>query len=170
MTSFFRALNPTSRNSGIVYCLAGKEPCQGKEMLDATVGDNIHNAFKNNGVGFLSILETTFNIIVGDHFDLNLKGQFTNQGGAKGVLDFLIFPLLARKLIADTFLHERRGCTFANVLAWAIAIPLEVARFSAGIYLTLLLCPVVAFVNLVKAFLPEQEKKDEMNHQCQFSV
>ena len=154
--SFFRALNPASNNSGIVYRLAGNSPCQGKEMLDSTVGDNISRAFKSD-LDYLSGLCTTFNILVGTHFDIYLKGRHNNQGGAKGVLDFLILPLLTRKLIADTFLDEQKENTFTNVLAWAIAVPIEIARFGAGLFLTLLLSPIVALVHLIKACLPTQE-------------
>ncbi|MDP1603703.1 MAG: hypothetical protein Q8M03_10610 [Legionella sp.] len=154
--SFFRALNPSSINSGIVYCLAGNNPCQGKEMIDSTVGNNISRVFKSD-LDFLSGLNATFNILVGEHFDLFLKGRHNNQGGAKGVLDFLILPLLARKLIADTYLDEQKENTFTNTLAWAIAVPIEIARFSAGIALTLLLSPIVALVHLIKACLPTQE-------------
>lgn len=157
--SFFRALNPTSPNSGIVYSLAGNYPCQGKEMLDSTVKENILSALDSD-LDLLAGLNATFNILVGEHFDLSLKGRDDNKGGAKGLLDFLILPLLARKLIADTQLDERKDNTFTNVLALAIAVPIEIARFSAGLALTILLIPTVMLVHLIKACLPAQEATD----------
>lgn len=163
-SSFFHALNPVKKNSGITYCLLKPHhPLQGKEMLDATVGSSIHTAFKSD-LNFLSGLNATFNILVGEHFDLSGKGS-----SAKGVLDFLILPLLARKLIADTCLPERQGITFINALAFAIAAPIEIARFGAGIALTLLLSPIVALVHLIKACLPKQEHIGEVVQESNFS-
>lgn len=157
--SFFRALNPTSKDSGIVYCLAGNNPCQGKEMIDSTVSENIRAAF-NSDLDYFSGLSTTYNILVGNHYDLYLTGRVDSKGGSKGALDYLIFPLVARKLISDTYLNERREHGFSNALAWAVAIPLEITRFSAAIALTLLLAPIVALVHLIKVCLP---KNDEEN-------
>lgn len=147
--SFFRALNPTSKESGIVYCLAGFSTCQGKEMIDHTVTENVRYAFNRN-LDYFSGLDATFEILVGDHYDLYLNGN-----GAKGVLDYLIFPLVSRKLIADTYLQEKMESYIFNALAWMVAIPLELARFSAAIALTLLLAPIVAFVHLIRACFPE---------------
>ena len=39
----------------------------------------------------------------------------------------------------------------------SVAIPLELARFTAALALTLLLIPVVALVHLAKACMPKQE-------------
>ncbi len=153
---FFSALDPTSKKSGITYCLAGNRPCQGKEMLDFTVGECIADAF-NSDLDFLSGLNATYNILVGRHYDLYLKGALTSKGGTKGALDYLILPLVARKLISDSYLSERRNSRLANVLAWTVAVPLELVRFAAAFALTLLLVPVIALVHIVKARLPKQE-------------
>lgn len=154
--SFFRALNPTSKDSGIVYCLARGNSCQGTEMIDRTVAENVRTAF-NSDLDYFSGLSATYNVLVGQHYDLYLQGRNDSKGGAKGTLDYLIFPLIARKLIADTYLDERRESGFSNALAWIVAIPLELARFSAGIALTLLLAPVIALVHLIKACLPKND-------------
>ncbi len=181
--SFFQALNPLSTQSGIKYSLGkiyyvapqrggfispdAKEwqfvskqfPCQGQEMIDATLSESIRAAIHDD-LNFIEGIITTFNILVGDHYDINLKGWNDNKGGAKGVFDFLILPLLARKLIADTFLAERTNI-LVNAIAWTIALPIEIARFGAGIALTLLLAPVVAVVHLIKACMPNQEQIQE---------
>lgn len=152
--SFFRALNPISENSGIVYSLAPDYDCHRQEMLDVSVWESIRNAF-NKDLGYLEGLQATYNILVGEHYDLKLKGKDGAgngpMGGAKGILDFFILPLVARKLIADTFLDERQDSDFVNALAWIIAIPIEIVRFGAGVALTLLLAPVVAIVHLLRA-------------------
>ena len=165
--SFFRALNPASANSGITYCLAKdlyfkNLPCQGQEMLDYTVGEVIQRYFDSN-LGFLSGMVATFNILVGGHYDLQLIGAYDAKGGTKGVLDYLIFPLVARKLIADTYLSERQESCLLNCLAWAAAIPLEILRFGAGIALTLLLAPIVAVTTLVRSFQCQSEESLEDN-------
>ncbi len=176
--SFFQALNPVATQSGIKYSLAKEYysdqlnifrvlplilsqdfPCQNQEMIDATLSESIRAAIHND-VNFIEGIITTFNILVGGHYDLRLKGRNDNNGGAKGVLDFLILPLLARKLIADTFLPERTNILM-NALAWTVALPIEIARFSAGIALTLLLAPVVAVVHLIKACIPNEEHAQE---------
>jgi len=158
--SFFRALDPTSENSGITYCLAAGSRCQGKEMLDYTVGESIANVF-NRDLDFISGLHATYHMLVGTHYDIHLNGRNDNKGGAKGALDYLILPLVARKLLADSYLPERVGRDLLNALAWTVAIPLELARFTAAFALTLLLVPVVAIVHLIKACLPKQEQPDE---------
>lgn len=80
----------------------------------------------------------------------------------KGILDYLIFPLIARKLLGnqiEEFYTERPGCAFAslpfgdimfstlfsrNFLVFFIVLLLEVTRLAAALALTLLLAPVVA--------------------------
>lgn len=147
--SFFRALNPASSRSGITYRLAGDSPCQNEEMIDTLVSENIANAWHSR-LDLKSALNATYDILMGEHYDLYLHGRNDCRGGAKGVLDYLIFPLVARKLIADFYLDSYITLSFTNILAWSIALPLELARFSAAVALTLLLAPVVALVHLLR--------------------
>ena len=101
--SFFRALNPNSKNSGIAYIPDHKfYEIRETEMQDDTVGESIRKTFYRNDLNFFEGIEATCNILMGDHYDLDC-----NKHGQKGVLDYLIFPLIARKLIADTYLKER---------------------------------------------------------------
>ena len=146
---FFRALNPASCNSGVTYRFGGDAPCQGKEMIDSLVSENIYKAWNSN-LDFESALFTTYDILMGDHYDLYFHGQNDCRGGAKGALDYFIFPLVARKLIADFYFETNITLSVSNVLAWSIAVPLEVARFSAAVGLTLLLAPIIALVHLLK--------------------
>lgn len=156
---FFRALDPTSEHSGIVYWLAvNNNTCKGKEMRDLTVSERIVDTFRYD-LDFLSGLAATYDILIGDHYDLNLTGENYDKGGKKGALDYLIFPLVARKLIADSFSEGERG-VLTKILALAVAVPLEIARFVAAFALMLVLVPVVALVHLVKACLPQQEIRE----------
>lgn len=159
---FFRALNPASKHSGITYSLAKtQDMCQGNEMIDATVSKRIGEAFNKN-LNYFSGLNAMYHIIVGNHYDLELTGRYDCNGGAKGVLDYLIFPLFARKLIADSFLNERKNSVFFNALAFTVAIPLEIVRFSAAIALTLLLAPIVALIHIIKACLPKNDSDKDV--------
>lgn len=148
--SFFRALNPFSENSGIIYLDSTQE------VRDSTVKSAITQALASNS-NFLSGLNATFNIIVGTHFNIMFGDNLLAPLNNKGVLDVFILPLLARKLIVDTYQDTRQELTITNdlinAMAWAIAIPIEIARFSAGIALTLLLAPIVALVHLIKTIL-----------------
>ncbi|MFT4058019.1 MAG: hypothetical protein QM652_00560 [Legionella sp.] len=55
-------------------------------------------------------------------------------------------------------LNELDHNVFINILAFSIALPLEIARFSLGLALTLLIAPVVALVKLFKPDLPTEEQ------------
>ena len=90
----------------------------------------------------LNFLSATYNIIIGTHYPF--KGQ-----GKKGALDYLIFPLVARKLFMDAVQED---CSIGYVfVVFLVALPLELVRHSAAIALTLLLAPIVA----VKHIMPD---------------
>ncbi|WP_149865274.1 hypothetical protein [Legionella saoudiensis] len=153
--SFFSALNPASCNSGVTYRFGGSDdPCQGKEMIDSLVSENIYKAWNSN-LDFQSALYAAYEILMGEHYDLYFHGQNDCRGGAKGALDYLIFPLVARKLITDFYSETNITLSIFNVLVWSIAVPLEVARFSAAVGLTLLLTPVIALVHLLRGCFSE---------------
>lgn len=161
-TSFFSALNPTSKDAGIFY-----RESEGKstdlELYDLTVSATIDRAIKElkEDPNFLRGIWSTFNIIYGNHYDNWLLGDLETQP-TKAVLDFFIFPLVARKLIGDTYLDERENETFLNIAAWSIAIPLEIARLSASLALAIMLIPVVLLVHLVN-YLGEDEAPAKTN-------
>ena len=159
--SFFRAFNPVSENSGITYCLAGNHPCQDHEMLDVSVTQGIYNAFRNDYY-LISALRSTYATIVGCHYDIYLRGRITARGGSKGVLDFLIFPLIARKLIADAFLPENRNNGFSKLLAAVVGLPFEIIRLLIGIILTIVLSPFVLLIHAIKIWNTSPEARQEM--------
>ena len=151
---FSHALDPTSTESGIACSWVAKDKAwQDTNISDRLVTEEIEEAFDEN-LDFLLGLEATFNILVGCHYPEDSLTDLTCDTGSKGVLDFLIFPLLARKLIAGTLVSEQNESHLINALAWTAAIPLEIMRFTAGIALTLLLAPIVAIVTLTRAVLP----------------
>lgn len=156
MLPFFRALNPCSKHSGISYKLAHYSPCQGKEMLDSTVTEHFNQLFEKK-LEFISKLNAIYCLLVGEHYDLFLKGREDCKGGAKGLLDFAIFPLLSRKLIAETFQHQNSILEFSSLLSYCIALPLECSRFGAAFSLTLLAAPFVATIDILNHFIEERE-------------
>ena len=94
--SFFRALNPASPNSGIGSVINnGRLTKKGPEKIDLTVSENISEIWKSD----LNFLSATYNIIIGTHYPF--EGQ-----GKKGALDYLIFPLVARKLLMDALQED----------------------------------------------------------------
>jgi hypothetical protein len=162
---FFRALNPMSHKSGIEYALAPGHECQYNEMRDMPSSWNF-SSILDPDYGYLEQLDKTYLYLIGEHYDLYIKGSKKGTfGGAKGALDYLIFPLVARKLIADTFLPERRESHFLNTMAIMVAIPLEIARFSAAFALTLLLAPVIAVLHLIIQGLNVLCSNDCSNHE-----
>ena len=144
--SFFKSVNPFSRSSGITYSFAMKEDeqCIGKEMIDQTICENIRDTFYEIRDGhenpfWCRTAETSYHIftmIAGTHYDLLGEGEVDCRGGAKGILDLLIVPLIARKLISECFTKEREGAVLKNIISLLIAIPMEIARISIGLALT----------------------------------
>lgn len=135
-------------------------PCYGQLMIDATVDKNIKR-YLDQDLNLIEAIHATFEIILGEHYDRHLKNLNNPFGGAKGVLDFTILPLLARKLWADTNLEQRKGLSIANLISWAIAIPIEVARVSVAGLLTGALLPVITLVHLLKPFFHSEKVEDD---------
>ena len=83
-------------------------------------------------------LYDTYDVFTGNHYDLfNQRGQ-----GRKGILDLLIFPVIARRLSAYAYIKDHKP-TALRVLAGIIGYPLEVARHVTAIALTLVLSPII---------------------------
>nr|HAT8714953.1 hypothetical protein [Legionella jordanis] len=143
--SFFQALNPASKNSGVLYpSYVVDQDYLGQEIVDSTVSENISSVSRAFDPGFRSVFE----ILVGTHYSFGYLGQCS-----KGILDYLIFPLVSRKI-----LHEIENSNiFVKVLGWIIALPLEIARFTLGISLTLLIAPIVALANFFKSCFSNPE-------------
>lgn len=87
----------------------------------------------------------SFTVFYGDHFDRHSRGF-----GQKGVLDFTILPLISRKLIADTYLDERRDSYIFNCFAWIIALPIKTITFGVSLALTLAIIPIIAVITLFR--------------------
>lgn len=102
---------------------------------------------------FFKGIKDTFSVLVGKHY--------YSDKGRKGVLDLLIFPLIARigvccanGLLYDVINNNRDIVlqslqVVAFVVLLAISLPLLAGRFVLGAALTLILIPVIAIVHAV---------------------
>lgn len=150
--SFFRALNPSAKTSGIIYRPQGYNGrCQ--EIIDQTVSEHITEVWAKN-LSLYEGLNETFGILYGRHYDTWYTDNNAAGVCAKGVLDYLIFPLLARKIrFFDDELNDQELFVYhvASFINWQsllifFVLPMEIVRFSAALALTLVLAPVVALV------------------------
>ena len=152
MTSFFSALNPISANSNITFRAAKYSASYPKSRLEQTIPDLTLDVvipfLWSRNLFILDGIFETFTVFYGDHFDKDARGF-----GQKGVLDIMLLslPLLSRKLIADTYLEERHDTRFFNLLAWAIALPIETIRLGTALAFTIALIPVILGIWLFRS-------------------
>ncbi len=150
---FYRSLNPHSHHSGIFYSLAFGRSFNNLEMNDHLVSYNLTrcgNEFANSNSLFNKVL-AVHEVLCGNHYDLDATGN-----GSKGLVDFLIFPLIARRLIADRYRPEAANC-IKTLIAYTIAIPLEIARFSISTAITLLTLPFIVLAHLASGCRPSHD-------------
>lgn len=115
-------------------------------MLDITLTQQFSDLFSNRII-LNEVEERTWNIVLGRHYDLTNEGVENLVGGKKGIIDFLIFPLLARKIIANCFQPSQYIHPIARlVLSCIIAVPLEIARYMIATVLQIALYPVIYII------------------------
>lgn len=152
---FFCGLNPMSKSSGVEFIwttieginqdimmprIDGVNETDVRLLLDITVFEHICLKFRKN-MNYIDELRATFEILVGDHYEFKTLNLDANRVGAKGLLDYLIFPLIVRKIIWN---HPNSSCLHL------FTIPLEILRFGLGIAITIILAPIVALVHLIR--------------------
>lgn len=189
MITFFRALNPLSKHSGINSLHSSMLSFSSRELRDALAHETIKFQWEKD-LFWYETIDATYACLIGEHYEntvthpkkslfekiisVVIKPQIIfvfiaeelylstkKQQGSKGVLDFLIFPLLSRKLISDARSEERKNTPIINALALAIAIPLEVLRHSLALALTLSLAPLVFFIHSMRSVF--NSMSNEMN-------
>ena len=154
--SFFLALNPTSTLSG-VYCNKPTKPfwedSRYNQLHDLTVKKAIQAAWYKGPVGAVESVKQLYNILMGSHYEHRSGSRFRAHDGSKGVLDFLIFPLLARKCV---FYYLRNGdetdlgTKCGKIAALTLGVLLEIPRATLGFALTLILAPLAMLIDLFK--------------------
>lgn len=146
------------KKSGIKYIYAGGRSFQGQEMIDDL--DPLSEVVPYPDYPLARIyrrnlwmqLLDTYHVLVGDHYDLQLKGH-----GRKGVLDVLIFPVIARRLIA--FASDHENYFLLRIPAGFFGGLLEMLRHFLGGVITLILSPIVTIVCMVSFFKEKEEEK-----------
>jgi hypothetical protein len=167
-------LNPLSKDSGVKLSKYSKIKHQpgADKIQDKTVIENYHIQYKNykqakehnSKVGlpdyvFSTEITCLFEVLTGLHYgvydNLNESKEDGIGGiGAKGLLDFLIFPLIARKLLFEINLFinndknyrwngtsddvAKGACWVGLIPSVALALSLEIIRFSLAVTVAIL--------------------------------
>lgn len=147
MSTFFSALNPLSNRSHISF--RASKRAYSEEVLRETIPDLTLDLVLpflwHRQIPISEAIYECFYLLYGDPYDS--KGLGVAQ---KGFLDFLILPLLARKLIGDCYLLERKEKHLLNFFAKLIALPIELITFTLALTCTIAIIPVVAIVSLLR--------------------
>lgn len=146
-TIFPSFLNPMSTSSGITFHASNRtfsEAMLRQEMQDLTL-DVVIPFLWHRKLSILDGIYETFTVFYGDHFDKNGRGF-----GQKGVLDFSLLPLLSRKLIADTYLNERKDHYLANTFAWLLALPIRSITLLVALACTIMMIPVIIIATILR--------------------
>lgn len=178
-------LNPLSKNSGVKlskYSIT--QPVKGADKIqDKTVVENVQHLYQDYqntkkhhvrtgspDYGFFTEVRFTYQALTGLHYGVytNLnepKEEGVGGIGAKGILDFLIFPLLARKLLWDSLIfvsndeNYRLSGTFDDLtkgICWvglipsvALALSLEIIRLSLASAVAILSVYTALFASVI---------------------
>lgn len=142
------------RASGIQYRQQfyrnSKQPCglEGMQMLDdlnpfaQVIETADHPMARIYRTSVWTGIKDAFHVLMGNHYDLAKTGK-----GRKGVLDLLIFPVIARRLLGYAANQERP--VLVRAVMGTLGVLLEIPRAMLGIVLTIVSIPFVALVHLV---------------------
>jgi len=142
--------NPTRKNHApLAYFSPGLEARKDRSLLT-----QFSHWVKNQNLNPLQgWWNATYEILLGNHFDVDGCCFSNDYGLSKGVLDLLILPLIARLLIVRMYLPEEYvpSTPLIDFLNWVFFVgPIEVVRFTLGISLWIGLFPVVMAFHMVK--------------------
>ena len=181
--SHLNFLNPLSKNSGVKLSkYATIQHAEGADKIqDKTVIENMHLLYKdyestkenNRGrgfpdYGFSTEVGFTYTALTGLHYGVYLdepKEEGVGGIGAKGILDFLVFPLIARKLLWDSLIfvgndeNYRLSATIDDLskgICWvglipsvALALSLEIIRLSLAAVVAILSVYTALFATMI---------------------
>ncbi|MDF1758119.1 MAG: hypothetical protein P1U74_07455 [Legionellaceae bacterium] len=180
MSGIFYGLNPLKRDSGCYYTRLNSQTnkqdltCHKPDILFAEM---LESAW-NQRLGFIKSLKITFLLILGDHQATNIQDPsshvnsitrfISNPPPFKGALDFLLLPLVARKLLnwslrqmenkSNSFSLEI-AISFARVFAGLVIA----ARYLISFALTVALLPVIGITCALRS-------KKEKNNLLQVDI
>lgn len=143
----------------------GQSRQEGFTYTDLKVSEAIRLAWEKDEMdkGFIHGLMNAFDIFAGVHFGAleGSEGENAKWYTHKGVLDYLIFPLLARKLLVQARYEVEDDLWLRNCYFQFAAFPLQCLRFSLALALTILVSPIVALVHILRD-LKETNNKGEL--------
>lgn len=148
MPSFLSSLNPLSHRSGITHAATGhaySDRMKQAELHDLTL-DLVIPFLWHRNLSILDGIYETFTVFYGDHFDKHARGF-----GQKGVLDFAYLPLFARRIIADTYIEERKNAYISNSLAWIVGVSIRAITFLVALVFTIAMIPIIIIATLLRA-------------------
>ncbi len=171
MLSLSKGLNPLSTQTHCFFKTKG-------EKKDIFLYQFIQNAWNNN-LNYEDSIKATFLALIGNHQsfavtdDDYLNESNINSATFKGVLDFLVLPLIARRIWNWSFLQkldlDNNFCLELGIFAArAIAIYISSARVAVGIALTIALAPIVGLVCLIRAIPLEQSTVEDKSNEEEF--
>jgi len=174
MLKLFEGLNPLETRTGCFFV-------NKKAKNDILISDFIQNAWDNN-LNFMGSITATYQAIVGNHLSLATERRDceAQQHGEvqtfKGALDFLILPLVARRLWNWSFIqmqvnNNSLSMELAISTARVFSMAVSLARILVGVALTLALTPVVGLICLLrhvnnKPVTSESNDVDEAPNGC----
>jgi hypothetical protein len=131
--------------------------------FDLLIEDSSYPLARIYRKGFWQGIADTYNILIGKHYDVNLSGH-----GRKGLLDVLIFPVIARRLSYMSYAYDDSRPFNKGSLLWRIPLGvvggiLEIARGALAVGLTLACSPLVAIVQGVAYFKAKKLRENIAN-------
>ena len=156
MSETLMGLNPFQTITGCFFS-------NKKEKKDILLGEFIQKSWNDNfnNLSFINSISLTYQALVGNHQSFaTANTDYQNQQEAKvetfkGVLDFLIIPLVARRLCNWSWLqmgnkNNSLSMELAISAARVFSLAVSVARILIGIALTITLTPFVGLICLLR--------------------
>ena len=134
-----------------------------QEKIDVSFNDIIQKNWSND-LSYFENICLTYEILVGNHqsFAISNSNFLEQKSGCvdtfKGVIDFLVLPLVARRLWNWSWLQmQEEDNSFSTEMAISaartFASAITIARVLLGFLLTVLLIPVVGVMHLTNLFI-----------------
>lgn len=175
-------LNPLSRDSGVKLSKYARiQRADGADKIqDKTVIENVHIVYKSYketkeahrargfpDYGFFTEVGFTYNALTGLHYGVYTHLQESKEMGvgAKGILDFLVFPLIARKLLWDSLIFvgndenyrlsgtvddlSKGICWVGLIPSIALALSSEIIRLSLAAAVAILIVYAALFATMI---------------------
>lgn len=147
--------NKWLKSSGIRY-RDGREMIDSLNPLDEVIETRKNPMARIYRTSVWRGIFDTYNVLVGSHYNFKNKNGQTR----KGILDLLLFPVIARRLMYLAYRPTPKWYMKLLVIpAAVVGIPLEIIRGLLGIILTVPLSTVVVGIHTLTAYKGYQLRK-----------